>query len=72
MRGLDLLGCVYHLDLSVRLLYFYVFTDHNLRAEVKGEPYDKSQTHLPDNLEFAVKAFFVFLEYLDIVVCKSQ
>ncbi len=63
---------VYHLYLSVRLLYFYVFADDYLRAEVESEPHDEPQAHLPDDFELAVQPFFVFLEYLDVIVCKAQ
>ena len=72
MRSLDFFGGMYHFYPSVRLLYLDVFTDHNLRAEVKRQSHDQSQTYLADNLELAVQSFLIFLEYLDVIVGKPQ
>ena len=38
----------------------------------KFNAYNQSKTYLADDFEFAMQPFFVFFEYLDVVVCKSQ
>ena len=73
LGGLDGLALVYHLGgVAVDTLHLYILADDGLVAEVEREPHDDTQTHLPDNLEDAVKALLVALEHLDVVVGKAQ
>ena len=68
LGGFQIVRTVNHLHLFSGLQHFDVFADHDIRAQIESQPYDQSQSHLTDDLEFTVETFLVFFEYLDIIV----
>ena len=60
---------IYHMAVFLNL---HVLTDNYVRAEIKSQADNQSQSHLSDNLKLAVQSFLILAEYFDIVVGKSQ
>ena len=74
LGGLHFAGVDTHLLDRVlpRTTDLHVFADHDVRTEIERQADNQPEAHLGDDLEAPVQPLLVFLEDLDIVVCKAQ